>query len=81
MYACKYIETSAALNHNVDELLAGMLSQIRLQQYGQFAAQLASGQHTRKLNKKGLTGALKTAIKGVFGMKQKMASCENLYEI
>ena len=29
-YKCKYIETSAALNHNVDELLVGILSQIRL---------------------------------------------------
>ena len=29
-YSCKYIETSAALNHNVDELLVGILSQIRL---------------------------------------------------
>lgn len=29
-YDCKYIETSAALNHHVDELLVGILSQIRL---------------------------------------------------
>lgn len=31
-YNCKYIETSAALNHHVDELLVGLLSQIRLKQ-------------------------------------------------
>lgn len=29
-YDCKYTETSGALNHNVDELLVGILKQIRL---------------------------------------------------
>ncbi|XP_050396858.1 GTP-binding protein RAD [Patella vulgata] len=29
-YDCKYAETSAALNHHLDELLVGILSQIRL---------------------------------------------------
>ena len=29
-YDCKYTETSASLNHNVDELLVGILTQIRL---------------------------------------------------
>lgn len=29
-YECKYAETSASLNHNVDELLVGILTQIRL---------------------------------------------------
>lgn len=27
---CKFIETSSGINHNVDELLVGILSQIRL---------------------------------------------------
>ncbi|BET00099.1 Ras family [Nesidiocoris tenuis] len=31
-YDCKYIETSVGFNHNVDELLVGLLSQIRLKQ-------------------------------------------------
>ncbi|PVD21281.1 hypothetical protein C0Q70_19452 [Pomacea canaliculata] len=30
-FDCKYVETSAALNHYVDELLVGIISQIRLQ--------------------------------------------------
>lgn len=30
-YDCNYIETSAALNHKVDELVAGTLTQIRRQ--------------------------------------------------
>lgn len=29
-YDCKYIETSVQINHNVDELLVGLLTQIRL---------------------------------------------------
>jgi Rad/Gem-related GTP binding protein 1 len=29
-YDCKFIETSVAINHNVDELLVGILTQIRL---------------------------------------------------
>ena len=29
-YGCKYIETSPGINHNVDELLVGMLAQIQL---------------------------------------------------
>jgi hypothetical protein len=29
-YGCKYIETSPGINHNVDELLVGMLAQLQL---------------------------------------------------
>ena len=29
-FECKYIETSAVLNHKVDELLVGLLKQIKL---------------------------------------------------
>lgn len=32
IYDCKYIEVSAVLNHKVDELLAGILKQIRLKE-------------------------------------------------
>ena len=31
-FGCKYIETSPGINHNVDELLVGMLAQIQLRQ-------------------------------------------------
>ncbi|XP_060062687.1 GTP-binding protein REM 1-like [Ylistrum balloti] len=33
-YRCKYVETSASLNHKIDELLVGVLKQIRLQKKG-----------------------------------------------
>ncbi|KAL8604265.1 hypothetical protein ACOMHN_023635 [Nucella lapillus] len=29
-YDCKYVETSVVLNHNVDELLVGIVTQMRL---------------------------------------------------
>lgn len=32
-YGVKYIETSPGINHNVDELLVGMLTQIRLREH------------------------------------------------
>ena len=34
-YGCKYIETSPGINHNVDELLVGMLTQIQLREKSQ----------------------------------------------
>ena len=80
-YNCKFIETSAALNHNVDELLAGLLSQIRLKQYGQFIRDEVTGNKKQRQRQKGLTGALRTALRGVFGKKQKVSGVENLYEI
>ena len=79
-YNCKYIETSMAVNHNIDELLVGVLSQIRLKQYGQFFKDQLLDKKKRG-HYKGLTGALKTAFRGVFGKKTKLSSCENLYEI
>ncbi|KAL4234009.1 hypothetical protein ACF0H5_005663 [Mactra antiquata] len=79
-YNCKFIGTSAVLNHNIDELLAGVLSQIRLKKYGQFLKETTNNPKKTR-TQKGLTGALRTALKGVFGKKQKISSCENLYEI
>ena len=32
-YGVKYIETSPGINHNVDELLVGMLTQIKLREH------------------------------------------------
>ncbi|XP_046738061.1 uncharacterized protein LOC124406627 [Diprion similis] len=43
-YDCKFIETSVVINHNVDELLVGLLSQIRLK--------LENPEHARDLLRK-----------------------------
>ena len=34
-YDCKYVEVSAALDHNVDTLLVGIVQQIRLKVMGE----------------------------------------------
>jgi hypothetical protein len=49
-YDCKYTETSGSLNHNVDELLVGILKQIRLKLAEK--AKFSSGAR-RRLNKTG----------------------------
>jgi hypothetical protein len=52
-YDCKYTETSGALNHNVDELLVGILKQIRLKlaekSKGNSRAEAAASGNRRKL--------------------------------
>ncbi|XP_063542734.1 uncharacterized protein LOC134751280 [Cydia strobilella] len=45
-YECKFIETSVGINHNVDELLVGLLTQIRLKQ--QHAERVRKRSTTRK---------------------------------
>jgi hypothetical protein len=49
-YGCKYIETSPGINHNVDELLVGMLAQIELREEAAVkeATARATGQQSRK---------------------------------
>ncbi|KOB70310.1 Uncharacterized protein OBRU01_07830 [Operophtera brumata] len=49
-YECKFIETSVGINHNVDELLVGLLTQIRLKQ--QHAAARAERQRKRNGSRK-----------------------------
>jgi len=42
-YGCKYIETSPGINHNVDELLVGMLAQIELRREAAAKAERGGG--------------------------------------
>ncbi|XP_041972646.1 NHS-like protein 1 isoform X2 [Aricia agestis] len=47
-YECKFIETSVGINHNVDELLVGLLTQIRLkQQHAERARKRSTSRKTR----------------------------------
>ncbi|XP_046342367.1 GTP-binding protein GEM-like [Haliotis rufescens] len=70
-YDCKYTETSVVLNHNVDELLVGIVSQIRLK---------------RKVNAKkrdgkeeGCYSKSKHLLTKIFKKEHVTKSCENLY--
>ena len=60
-YGCKYIETSPGINHNVDELLVGMLAQIQLyeEREEELAAKGASGQSQHGSGKSGKGGGFK----------------------
>ena len=51
-YGCKYIETSPGINHNVDELLVGMLAQIELKEEAAEKGQLSRDdiQCSREMN-------------------------------
>lgn len=81
-FDCKYAETSAALNHHVDELLAGILSQIRLKQNPELA-QETTELHTKKhKEKKGSFKVAKGLLNKLFRKNSKRdKSCENLYEL
>ena len=69
-FCCKYIETSPGINHNVDELLVGMLTQIQLRE---------NSLHTSEGNgkKKGLK--VLDFLERVWKMQDNKAkSCDNL---
>ena len=73
-YGCKYIETSPGINHNVDELLVGMLSQMQLHE----EREEASGQS----GKPGKGGGFKVMnlLEKVWKInKSSSKSCENLH--
>ena len=73
-YGCKYIETSPGINHNVDELLVGMLAQMQLHE----EREEASGQS----GKPGKGGGFKVMnlLEKVWKInKSSSKSCENLH--
>lgn len=89
-YDCKFIETSVGINHNVDELLVGILTQIRLKL--QQAAKpkrnksplgrcIGKDDSPKKWRKNKLSASLK--VKGLLGRvwarDSKSKSCENLH--
>lgn len=77
-HSCKYIETSVALNHQVDELLVGILRQIRLSR-NKKSPQVNPGSNSKpKVKRSGALGLLDR----LFSRKAKSGStCENLYDV
>ncbi|KAL0117430.1 hypothetical protein PUN28_010339 [Cardiocondyla obscurior] len=65
---CKFIETSSGLAHHVDELLVGILAQIKLN------PQRSRDQATRRRRSK----HRRRILKHLLGFKRKTKSCENL---
>lgn len=85
-YDCKYTETSAALNHYVDELLVGVLTQIRLHMRIPFTTISFPGKGHKSDDRKEKRRALK-GPRGFFSRlfrrsgRKKMKPCENLYTL
>ena len=82
-YGCKYIETSPGINHNVDELLVGMLAQIQLheEKEEELAAKSASGEGQQSSGKSGRGGfKVMNLLEKVWKInKSNSKSCENLH--
>ncbi|XP_015519915.1 GTP-binding protein REM 2 isoform X1 [Neodiprion pinetum] len=66
---CKFIETSSGLAHHVDELLVGILAQVKLnpQRDRDQATRRKRSKHRRRM------------LKHLLGIKRKTKSCENLF--
>lgn len=80
-YDSKYAETSAALNHHVDELLVGVLSQIRLK-HDPGAVEEHEAHKTHKEHRKSSFRIAKGILTKLFRKHSKKdKSCENLYEL
>ncbi|XP_013136425.1 PREDICTED: LOW QUALITY PROTEIN: uncharacterized protein LOC106101663 [Papilio polytes] len=82
-YKAKFIEVSVGINHNVDELLVGILNQIRLkkQQYSAEGGRESSPAHWYKSR-----GVVRASMKArqmltwIFGKEDsKFKNCENLH--
>ncbi|XP_054278914.1 ras-related protein rapB-like [Macrosteles quadrilineatus] len=68
---CKFIETSSGLDHNVDELLVGILAQVKLNPKRERDVQKRKKRQKRY-------GSGRRIIKHLLGIKRKARSCENL---
>ena len=84
-YDCKFIETSAGLNHNVDELLVGILAQIRLKEKAS-AKKCKNRGILRYKARKGEKRSLTSSYEKAFGMLARLLnrssmskSCGNLH--
>lgn len=94
-YDCKFIETSVGINHNVDELLVGILTQIRLKldnppdpsiPRDQYNAKKRSrsplGNCAPRLYRGSRTSAslrVRKILSKVWSINSKSKSCENLH--
>ncbi|XP_023240789.1 GTP-binding protein RAD-like [Centruroides sculpturatus] len=80
-YECKFIETSAGIDHNVDELLVGLVSQIRLKALQK--QEMLDFPSFRKRRSKGSFGSGNRArglISRLLGKENyKSKSCDNLH--
>ncbi|XP_052062024.1 GTP-binding protein RAD-like [Mytilus californianus] len=80
-FECKYIETSAVLNHKVDELLVGLLKQIKLKlnpDVIQKATIVTQGKGKKHALLKGTKRLLSKILRRT---SQPVSQCENLFHL
>ncbi|KAJ8302698.1 hypothetical protein KUTeg_019094 [Tegillarca granosa] len=80
-YQCKYTETSVTLNHQVDELLVGILHQIRLKRNPENMEENITYSPLKQKNKKKLSlSSPKSFFNKLFGKGENRSKCcDNLY--
>lgn len=80
-FNCKYVETSASLNHQVDNLLVGILSQIRLKLNPEKLLQEIEKQgEKRQKNRHSSLKSARVILNKLFN-RQKSLSCDHLYDL
>ncbi|XP_064466985.1 GTP-binding protein GEM-like [Ornithodoros turicata] len=88
-YECKFTETSAGIGHNVDELLVGIVAQVRLmsQQKADFGQGAASSKTASRKNRGSLgrasrcLGIIEKLLNRHASKSVKSKSCENLHKL
>lgn len=82
-YRAKFAEISVGINHNIDDLLVGILSQIRLKVIQSQSASGASGDADHWYKSRGVVRASMKArqmLTWLFGKEdRKFKNCENLH--
>lgn len=82
-YRAKFIEISVGINHNVDELLVGILNQIRLKMEHTMAMGSREGSPAQWYKSRGVVRASMKArqmLTWIFGKEDsKFKNCENLH--
>ncbi|XP_037077212.1 GTP-binding protein RAD-like [Pollicipes pollicipes] len=78
-YDCKFIEVSGGLDHRVDELLVGVLSQIRLKRSCRLSRSRSLGRRSCRLHRGARhTSSVKGLLHVMCGAEPRSKSCENL---
>lgn len=79
MYRAKFIEISVGINHNVDELLVGILTQIRLKSAHYDGKEYSSQQWYKSRGVVRASMKARQMITWIFGKEDsKFKNCENL---
>ena len=77
-FKCKYVETSVVLNHNIDELLVGIVRQARYQQGG-FV--ISSSTENLPKNRNKVAKFTNILLDKIMNIGHKEIPCTNLFDV